>query len=51
MPYNQLAKLELLNALNCINTEEDLLEFRDLVANFFCTKGTKDWHLVGNGRR
>ncbi len=38
MSYKQLAHLELINALNNINTESELNEFKDLVASFFARK-------------
>ena len=41
LSYTQLAQLELLNALNCISTESDLNEFKDLVAHFFAQKAQK----------
>ena len=41
MPYNQVAKMELMNALNCIDTEEDLIRFRTLLADFFAQKAQK----------
>jgi len=41
MSYSQLAHLELLNALNNINSEADLNEFKDLVAHFFARKAQK----------
>ena len=41
MSYTQLAQLELLNALNCISSESDLNEFKDLVAHFFAQKAQK----------
>jgi hypothetical protein len=41
MSYSQLAHLELLNALNNINPEADLNEFKDLVAHFFARKAQK----------
>ena len=41
MSYNQLAHLELLNALNNINSEAELNEFKDLVALFFARKAQK----------
>ncbi len=41
MSYAQLAQLELLNALNSISTEEELNEFKDLVAYFFAQKAQK----------
>lgn len=41
MSYHQLAQLELMNALNVINSEDELNEFRDLVAHFFAQKAQK----------
>ena len=41
MSYSELAQLELMDALNNISTEAELNEFKDMVALFFCTKGTK----------
>lgn len=41
MSYSQIAHLELLNALNNINSEEELNEFKDLVAHFFAQKAQK----------
>lgn len=41
MSYKQLARLELMNALNNINSESDLNEFRDLVAHFFAQKAQR----------
>lgn len=41
MSYNQLAHLELINALNNINSEAELNEFKDLVALFFARKAQK----------
>ena len=38
MPYRQIAQLELMNALNSINSEEDLKEFKNLIAHFFAQK-------------
>lgn len=38
MPYRQIAQLELMNALNNINSEEDLKEFKNLIAQFFAQK-------------
>ena len=34
MSYSQLAQLELMNALNNINSEAELNEFKDLVARY-----------------
>lgn len=41
MSYSQLAHLELVNALNNINSEAELNEFKDLVAYFFAQKAQK----------
>lgn len=41
MSYRQLAQLELINALNNINSEAELNEFKDLVARFFAQKAQK----------
>ena len=38
MSYTQQAQLELLNALNSIQTEAEFNEFRNLMANFFAQK-------------
>ena len=42
MSYRQLAQMELMNAINSINSEEDLNEFKDLVALFFAQKAQKE---------
>ena len=42
MSYNQLAQLELANALNNIQSETDLNEFKDLLARFFAQKAQKE---------
>lgn len=36
MSYREIAQLELMNALNSINSDSDLKEFKDLLARFFC---------------
>ncbi len=41
MSYSQMAQLELLNALNNINSEAELNEFKDLVARYFAQKAQK----------
>lgn len=41
MSYSQLAQLELMNALNNFNSEEELNEFKDVVARFFAQKAQK----------
>ena len=41
MSYSQMAQLELLNALNNIKSEDELNEFKDLVARYFAQKAQK----------
>ena len=41
MSYLQLARLELLNALSNINSEAELIEFKNLVAHYFAQKAQK----------
>lgn len=41
MNYSRIAILELLNALNSIKSEADLIEFKDLIAQFFACKAQK----------
>lgn len=41
MSYREIAQLELMNALNSINSEAELNEFKDLVAHFFAQKAQK----------
>ena len=41
MSYTQLAQLELMNAINSIRTEDELNEFKNLVAQFFAQKAQK----------
>ncbi len=38
MNYSHMAKIELINALNSIKSEADLIEFKDLLAQFFARK-------------
>lgn len=42
MSYMQMAQLELFNALNSINSESDLNEFKDLLAHYFAQKAQKE---------
>lgn len=42
MSYEQIARLELLNAVNNINTLADLNEFKDSIARFFAAKAQKE---------
>jgi hypothetical protein len=41
MSYSELAQLELMNALNSIDSEAELNEFKDLVARYFAEKAQK----------
>ena len=41
MSYSQMAQLELMNAVNSINSEAELNEFKTLVAHFFAQKAQK----------
>ncbi len=41
MSYSELAKLELWNAVNCIHSQSDLDEFKNLIAKFFAEKAPK----------
>ena len=41
MSYSEMAHLEMMNALNNIQSEADLNEFKDLVAQFFARKARK----------
>ena len=41
MSYKELAQLELMNALNSINSEAELNEFKDLLARYFADKAQK----------
>lgn len=41
MSYNEMAQLELMNALNSIRSEAELNEFKDLVARYFAEKAQK----------
>ena len=41
MSYTEMAQLELLNALNNINSEAELNEFKNLLAHYFAQKAQK----------
>ena len=41
MSYTEIAQLELMNALNSINSEADLREFKNLLAHYFADKAQK----------
>ena len=41
MSYSQLAHLELMNAINSINSESELNEFRNMLARYFAQKAQK----------
>lgn len=42
MSYNEMAQLELMNALNSIRSEAELNEFKDMVAMYFAKKAQKE---------
>ena len=41
MSYSEMAQLELMNALNSIESEAELNEFKDLLARYFAEKAQK----------
>ena len=41
MSYSQIAQLELLDALNNINSEAELNEFKNVLAHYFANKAQK----------
>ena len=41
MSYSQIAQLELLDALNSINSEDELNEFKNVLAHYFAQKAQK----------
>jgi hypothetical protein len=41
MSYSEMAQLELMNALNSIDSEAELNEFKDLLARYFAAKAQK----------
>ena len=41
MSYSEMAQLELMNAINSIQSEAELNEFKDLVARYFAAKAQK----------
>lgn len=41
MSYNEIARLELLNVINGISTQEELDDFRDMLAHYFAEKAQK----------
>ena len=48
MSFRELAQLELLNALNNINSEEELNEFKNVLAHYFAAKAQKDIDALWN---
>ncbi len=42
MSYEQMAKLEILNAVNNISSQEDLDELKVIIARFFADKAQKE---------
>lgn len=41
MSYSRIAQLELLDALNSINSEDELNEFKNVLAHYFAQKAQK----------
>ena len=41
MSYSEMAQLELMNALNSIQSQRELDEFKNLLANYFAAKTQK----------
>ena len=41
MSYNEMAQLELMNALYAIQSESELDEFKELLTSYFATKAQK----------
>ena len=41
MSYSQMAQLDLLDALNSINSEAELNEFKNVLAHYFANKAQK----------
>lgn len=41
MSYEQMARLEVLNAVSCINSKEELDEFKNMLARYFAEKAQK----------
>ena len=42
MSYSEMAQLELMSALNSIDSEAELNEFKDMVAKYFAAKAQKE---------
>lgn len=41
MSYNEIARLELLNVINSISTQEELDDFRNMLSRYFAEKAQK----------
>ncbi len=41
MSYNELAKLEVLSAVQAINSESELKDFKNMIALYFASKAQK----------
>ena len=41
MSYEQMARWEVLNAVSCINSKEELDEFKNMLAHYFAEKAQK----------
>ena len=42
MSYEQIARLEVLNAVSCIKSKEELDDFKNMLARYFAEKAQKD---------
>ncbi len=49
MSYSQMAQLELLDALNNINSEAELNEFKNVLAHYFANKAQKAIDALWDG--
>ena len=41
MSYEQIARLEVLNAVSCIKSKEELDDFKNMLARYFAEKAQK----------
>ncbi len=48
MSYSEMARLEQIIAMNCINSEAELKEFKELLANYFAQKAQKEIDALWN---
>lgn len=42
LSYSNAAQIEMMNAISCIDTEEELYELKLLLSNFFAAKAQKE---------